>query len=60
VSHPIQPILTVRDITIRWKCSRRTVLDVIHSGELHAFRLGKRAYRARLVDVEAYEARKAA
>jgi excisionase family DNA binding protein len=55
-----RPILTVRDIAVRWKCSRRTVLEVIHAGELRAFRIGKRAYRARLVDVEAYEAKKAA
>ncbi|MBX3159541.1 MAG: helix-turn-helix domain-containing protein [Deltaproteobacteria bacterium] len=36
------PVLSVRDIAARWKCSRQSVLDRIHSGEIKAFKIGRR------------------
>ncbi len=44
-------ILTVTELCKRWKCSRRSVFDLIHAGKLDAFRLGERAYRVRIEEV---------
>ncbi len=48
-------VLTVTDLMSRWKCTRKSVLDKIHAGQLYAFRIGKRAYRVALVEVKRYE-----
>lgn len=53
-------VFTVADLCERWKCCRRTVHEAIHSGELKAFRLGKRTYRVTLEAVREYEERKQA
>jgi excisionase family DNA binding protein len=49
------PVLTVSDVMRRWRCARATVLEAIHAGRLVAFRVGLRAYRVRLDEVERYE-----
>jgi excisionase family DNA binding protein len=48
-------VLTVSELCARWKCTRKSVLDLIHEGRLHAFRLGKRSYRVALVEVLRWE-----
>ncbi len=48
-------VLTVTDLCKRWKCDRHTVLDLIHAKKLKAFKLGKRAYRLALIEVQRYE-----
>ena len=50
--------LTIDDLCTRWQCDRRIVRLAIRSGELEAFRLGKRQYRFTLEAVERYEASK--
>ena len=52
-------ILTVTEVMERWKCSRRSVLDAIHSGRLQAFKVGERAYRVRMDELERYERERA-
>jgi excisionase family DNA binding protein len=47
--------LTVTELTARWKCRRKTVLEAIHDGRLLAFRVGKRVYRVTLAEVERFE-----
>jgi hypothetical protein len=54
------PVLTVRDLMARWKCSEKTVLDVIKSKELVAFRIGKRTWRMTIDEVVRYEKSRAA
>jgi excisionase family DNA binding protein len=39
--------LSVREVAERWGVSRKTVLGLIKSGELHAYRFGLRAYRVK-------------
>lgn len=53
-------VLTVSELCARWKCTRKTVTDAIHAGRLKAFRLGQRAYRISLAEVERFEASQAA
>lgn len=54
------PVFTVRDLMSRWRCTRKSVLDKIHAGELAAFRIGKRAFRVALIEVQRLESGKAA
>lgn len=54
------PVLTITDLMARWKCSRRSILDKIHAGELVAFKVGARAFRVALVEVERVEQGRAA
>lgn len=49
------PVLTVTELCRRWKCDRHGILDAIRDGRLHAFRIGKRAYRVPLPEVLRYE-----
>lgn len=48
-------VLTVTELCDRWKCTRKTVLDLIHAGRLRAFRLGARSFRVALVEVLRWE-----
>ena len=48
-------IMTVSDLCKRWRCTRRSVLAKIHSGELRAFRIGERAFRIQLAEVLRFE-----
>lgn len=50
-----QPVLTVSELCIRWRCRRRSVMDRIHSGELRAFKVGKRVYRVAIAEIERFE-----
>lgn len=52
---PTAPVLTVRDLMARWKCTRKSVLEAIHAHGLAAFRIGKRAFRVTLAEVMRYE-----
>ncbi len=54
------PILTVTDLAARWRCTRKSVLARIHAGDLHAFRIGMRAFRISLAEVQRYEEGRAA
>lgn len=44
-------VLTITELCERWRCTRHSVLDKIHAGELKAFRIGKRTYRVALAEV---------
>ena len=44
-------VLTITELCHRWRCTRHSVLDKIHAGELKAFRIGKRTYRVALAEV---------
>lgn len=46
-----EAVLTVSELAARWKCTRRSVLLKIHAGELHAFRIGERAFRIAMPEV---------
>ena len=48
------PVLSVRDIAARWRCSRQAVLDRIHSGEIRAFKIGRRHLVA-IAELERFE-----
>lgn len=48
-------VYTVTELAKRWRCSRRTVVEKIHSGEIGAFRIGKRCYRIAATEVERIE-----
>jgi len=52
-------VLTVTELADRWRCHRQSVLDKIHAGDLHAFKIG-RAHRITLVEIERYEQGRAA
>lgn len=54
-SNENDPCFTVSELMERWKCSRKTVLDLISKGRLRAFRLGDRAFRVALAEVERHE-----
>lgn len=45
---------TIQSLAQRWSCSRDVVYDMIHSGQLKAFRVG-RALRISAAEVERYE-----
>jgi len=49
------PILTVKMVSSRWRCRPAIVYQLITTNKLRAFRLGTRAYRVRLEEVERYE-----
>lgn len=46
---------TVDELTERWDCTRKTVLDAIHAKKLHAFKLGARVYRIAADEVLRFE-----
>lgn len=46
---------TVNELVERWRCTRRSVIDMIKNGELAAFKLGKRRYRITAAEVERIE-----
>lgn len=48
-------VYTVGELAKRWRCSRRSVVEKIHAGELGAFRIGKRMYRIPAAEVERLE-----
>lgn len=48
-------VLTLTELCARWKTSRKSLLAKIHTGELHAFRIGERAYRVSMVEVLRHE-----
>jgi excisionase family DNA binding protein len=48
-------VLTVSDVSARWKCDRKTVYDAIRAGALGAFQPGNRHYRVTLEEVQRYE-----
>ena len=51
---------TVDDLAERWRCTRKTVTDAIHEGKLVAFKVGKRAYRISIDEVQRFEKASAA
>lgn len=59
-SNDNQSALTVSDLMKRWKCSRKLILEAIHGGRLHAFRIGERSYRVSMAEVTRYELAQAA
>jgi excisionase family DNA binding protein len=56
---PKRPPTTVAKLAARWECKNHTVLALIHTGQLRAFKLRPGAkrptWRIREEDVEAYE-----
>ncbi len=59
-NEPQPHALTVHDLTVRWKCPRRTIYEAIREGRLHAFRVGKRWLRVTVDEVERFEKAEAA
>lgn len=53
-------VFTVTELMARWKVARKTILDLIRRGKLHAFRVGERSYRVTMDEVMRYEQTKAA
>lgn len=52
--------LTVTELTRRWRCDGKRIYEAIHEGRLTAFRVGKRAYRVTIAEVERFERGEAA
>lgn len=50
-----EAVFTVTELAARWRCDRRSVIDKIKTGALGAFRIGKRAYRIPVKEVERLE-----
>jgi excisionase family DNA binding protein len=50
-----EQVFTLAELTKRWKCARKTILEAIHRGDIHAFRIGNRAYRVTRDEVVRYE-----
>ncbi len=48
-------VLTVSELCKRWKCARKIVLARIRAKELHAFKIGERAYRVSMTEVLRWE-----
>jgi excisionase family DNA binding protein len=55
-----EAVLTLSELCARWKCTRKVLLARIHAGNLKAFRIGERAYRVPMSEVERIEQGKAA
>lgn len=47
--------LTLTQLMQRWQCSRKVILAAVEREELAVFRVGNRAYRVLLSEVERYE-----
>jgi excisionase family DNA binding protein len=48
------------DVALLWGCSVRTILRLIHSGELEAARIGRKTYIVSQVDAAEFYARRSA
>ena len=60
-SNDNDPVLTVPELAVRWKCTPKSVRLKIKHGELAAFRIGGRTFRVALDEVKRHESgRKAA
>lgn len=59
-SNDNQAVLTVSELAERWRCTRKSVLQKIHANQLHAFRIGERAFRIAMSEVLRHERGKAA
>lgn len=59
-SNDNEAVLTVTELAARWKCTRKTVLAKIHAHQLHAFRIGERAFRIAMSEVLRHEQGQAA
>lgn len=46
---------TVDELAARWSCGRKSVIEAIKEGRLHAFKLGKRTYRIAAAEVTRFE-----
>lgn len=51
----LPPVFTPASLAERWDCSERHIRNLISSGELRCFRLGKKLFRIRRQDVENFE-----
>lgn len=47
-------VYTVNDLTVRWKCSRDVIQDLLADGRLKGFKVG-RNWRISVAEVERYE-----
>lgn len=52
---PAEPVFTITELMKRWKCTRKSILDAIHRGELEAFKIGVRTHRVTLAEVQRFE-----
>lgn len=52
---PSTPVLTVNDLMVRWKCTRKVILAAIREKRLAAFKVGTRVFRVTLDEVARYE-----
>ena len=50
-----EAVLTVSELAVRWRCTRKSVLSKIRMGELHAFRIGARVFRISMAEVKRHE-----
>lgn len=56
MSDTTEAVLTVNDLMVRWKSTRKSILEAIKEGRLRAFRVGKRVFRVAMTEVLRYEA----
>jgi hypothetical protein len=52
---PTEPVFTITELMKRWKCTRKSILDAVHRGELEVFKIGSRTYRVTLAEVLRFE-----
>jgi excisionase family DNA binding protein len=48
-------VLTINEIMVRWKCTRKVILAAIKEKRLAAFRPGGRVFRVRFDEVVRFE-----
>lgn len=56
----INAVLTTAELRKRWKCSRNSILALVHAGELAAFRITSNSYRFSLDEIRRFESQRAA
>lgn len=49
-------VYSVSQLAERWRCDPKTIRELVHSGKLSVFRVGKRAWRITAGAVAEYEA----
>lgn len=52
-------VFTIAELAVRWRVSRQTIMEAVHTGRLHAFKVTRRHYRVPSAEVERFEAERA-
>lgn len=48
-------VFTIAELAVRWRTSRQSIMEAIHTGRLTAFKIGLRVYRVALAEVTRFE-----